>query len=50
MAGYDCILLDTLDDMGPPAPCTPNWGFEEIPPYYCHNPIAGASITSLAML
>ena len=41
MAGYDCILLDTLDDMEAARALYGELGFEEVPPYY-HNPIAGA--------
>lgn len=41
MAGYDCILLDTLDDMEAARALYVELGFEEVPPYY-HNPIAGA--------
>jgi ribosomal protein S18 acetylase RimI-like enzyme len=41
MAGYDCILLDTLDDMEAARALYEELGFEEVPPYY-HNPIAGA--------
>ncbi|MBC5763447.1 GNAT family N-acetyltransferase [Ramlibacter albus] len=40
-AGYDCVLLDTLDDMEAARALYEELGFEEIPPYY-HNPIAGA--------
>lgn len=41
VAGYDCILLDTLDDMEAARGLYSELGFEEIPPYY-YNPIAGA--------
>jgi putative acetyltransferase len=40
-AGYDCVLLDTLDDMEAARALYEDLGFEDIPPYY-HNPIAGA--------
>ena len=40
-AGYDTVLLDTLDDMEAARALYEDLGFEEIPPYY-HNPIAGA--------
>jgi putative acetyltransferase len=40
-AGYDTVLLDTLDDMEAARALYGELGFEEIPPYY-HNPIAGA--------
>ena len=40
-AGYDHVLLDTLDDMESARALYVDLGFEEIPPYY-HNPIAGA--------
>lgn len=40
-AGYDSILLDTLDDMESARALYQELGFEEIPPYY-FNPIAGA--------
>jgi len=41
IAGYDCILLDTLDEMESARTLYQELGFEEIPPYY-FNPIAGA--------
>ena len=41
MAGYDCILLDTLDEMESARALYAELGFVEIPPYY-HNPIPGA--------
>lgn len=41
VAGYDFILLDTLDDMEAARSLYAELGFEEIPPYY-HNPIPGA--------
>lgn len=40
-AGYDSVLLDTLDDMEAARVLYGDLGFEEIPPYY-HNPIPGA--------
>ena len=40
-AGYDTMLLDTLDDMEAARGMYASLGFEEIPPYY-FNPIAGA--------
>ena len=40
-AGYDCVLLDTLDDMEAARALYEDLGFAAIPPYY-HNPIAGA--------
>jgi ribosomal protein S18 acetylase RimI-like enzyme len=40
-AAYDCLLLDTLDDMESARALYQDLNFEEIPPYY-HNPIAGA--------
>lgn len=41
VAGYDSILLDTLDDMESARALYQELGFVEIPPYY-YNPIAGA--------
>jgi ribosomal protein S18 acetylase RimI-like enzyme len=41
MAGYDHVLLDTLDDMEAARALYEDLGFRAIPPYY-HNPIAGA--------
>lgn len=41
MAWYDCILLDTLDEMESARALYAELGFVEIPPYY-HNPIPGA--------
>ncbi len=41
LAGYETILLDTLDDMEAARSLYRDLGFEEVPPYY-HNPIAGA--------
>ncbi len=40
-SGYDCVLLDTLDDMEAARALYEDLGFAEVPPYY-HNPIAGA--------
>ena len=39
--GYDCVLLDTLDEMESARALYQELGFEEVPPYY-HNPIKGA--------
>lgn len=41
VAGYRCVLLDTLDDMESARALYADLGFSDIPPYY-HNPIAGA--------
>lgn len=41
LCGYNCILLDTLDDMESARALYQELGFVEIPPYY-YNPIAGA--------
>lgn len=40
-AGYDHILLDTLDDMQAARALYMDTGFVEVAPYY-HNPLAGA--------
>jgi len=40
-AGYDCVLLDTLDDMEAARALYEDLGFEDVPPYY-HNPVPGA--------
>lgn len=41
LAGYSCVLLDTLDDMEAARALYEDLGFEAIDPYY-HNPIPGA--------
>jgi ribosomal protein S18 acetylase RimI-like enzyme len=41
IAGYDSVLLDTLNDMEIARAMYEELGFKEIPPYY-HNPLAGA--------
>lgn len=41
LAGYNSVLLDTLDDMESARALYEELGFAEIPPYY-HNPIEGA--------
>jgi putative acetyltransferase len=41
LSGYDCVLLDTLDDMEAARALYEDLGFTEIPPYY-HNPLVGA--------
>lgn len=41
LAAYDCILLDTLDDMESARALYEDLGFESIAPYY-FNPIPGA--------
>ena len=40
-AGYDCVLLATLDDMEAARALYEDLGFDEIPPYY-HTPLPGA--------
>ncbi|CDS52440.1 Histone acetyltransferase HPA2 and related acetyltransferases [Polaromonas sp. CG9_12] len=41
MAGYQSVLLDTLNDMESARALYADLGFVDIPPYY-HNPMAGA--------
>lgn len=41
IAAYDCVLLDTLDDMESARALYAELGFHEIPPYY-ENPVVGA--------
>lgn len=41
IAGYDSVLLDTLDEMEVARAMYEDLGFKEIPPYY-HNPLSGA--------
>ena len=41
LAGYACVLLDTLSDMETARAMYQDLGFTEIPPYY-HNPIPGS--------
>lgn len=41
VAGYACVLLDTLSEMESARALYQDMGFEEIAPYY-HNPIEGA--------
>lgn len=41
IAGYHCVLLDTLNDMESARALYVDLGFTSIAPYY-HNPIAGA--------
>lgn len=48
LAGYGCILLDTLDDMESARALYQELGFAEIPPYY-FNPIAGAHYLKAAL-
>ena len=48
IAGYHCVLLDTLDDMESARALYTELGFEDIPPYY-HNPIAGAHYLKVAL-
>ena len=41
LAGYSCVLLDTLNEMESARALYQDMGFKEIPPYY-HSPIEGA--------
>ncbi|MDZ7939024.1 MAG: GNAT family N-acetyltransferase [Rhodoferax sp.] len=41
VAGYSCVLLDTLDDMEAARALYEELGFTEVPPFY-FNPIPGA--------
>jgi len=47
-AGYDSVLLDTLDEMETARALYEALGFEEVPPYY-FNPIAGAHYLKVAL-
>ena len=49
MAGYDSVLLDTLDDMEIARAMYEELGFKEIPTYY-HNPLAGAHYLKVDLL
>lgn len=46
--GYNCLLLDTLDDMETARALYAELGFEEVPPYY-FNPIAGAHYLKVSL-
>ena len=48
-AGYDHVLLDTLDDMEAARTLYEELGFESIEPYY-HNPLPGAHYLKAALL
>ncbi len=47
-AGYDHVLLDTLDDMESARALYTDLGFESIAPYY-HNPVAGAHYLKVSL-
>lgn len=47
-AGYQTMLLDTLDDMEAARAMYETLGFQEIPPYY-YNPIPGAHYLKAAL-
>lgn len=47
-AGYQTMLLDTLDDMEAARALYESLGFQEVPPYY-FNPIAGAHYLKAAL-
>ena len=48
LAGFGCVLLDTLDDMEAARALYDELGFADIPPYY-FNPIAGAHYLRVAL-
>ncbi len=47
-AGYDHVLLDTLDDMESARALYTDLGFEAIAPFY-HNPVAGAHYLKVSL-
>ena len=47
-AGYDHVLLDTLDEMESARALYVDLGFEPIEPYY-HNPLQGAHYLKVAL-
>lgn len=48
-AGYDHVLLDTLDDMEAARSLYEDLGFESIPPYY-HSPFSGTHYLKASLL
>ena len=48
VAGYACVLLDTLNEMESARALYQDLGFEEIEPYY-HNPIEGAHYLKVSL-